>query len=304
MYYTLHGLGALPPWPNSGLAAGHEWVRYLIGAGPQAGQQWQSCPAGASFGCTMSGGYAWGQRPAGIGEHNFIYIAPPTQTSTGEAQVMPDLQKECRDAIFNWARREPQGACLNDDEYHKLIEWCVAWRSGNMTDYGERRAKLIADACVKRECERMLEQWSAAFPDQAACFGYEERVRALRICFKGKTGAISGPEADQRLRDLIAGACEPVAAPPPAPPPQDAPGSPSTLPADETLPPDLLYPDDMPSDGGGTTPSFYDMQFPANGNGNGNGNGDGAGRFLGPIVGIGLIAAVGLTIARTAKKRR
>ena len=36
-------LGALPPFPTSGLRAGYEWVRYLV----SADRQWASCPPNA-----------------------------------------------------------------------------------------------------------------------------------------------------------------------------------------------------------------------------------------------------------------
>lgn len=301
---ALRGLGALPVYPPSNLlGAGKNWLRYLV----SPDMQWTSCPPGAQYGCTLYGGYAWGQTTSL--EFNFVYITPTTQTSTGSAAVATETDeerytRECSAALSDWYNTTPEAKCLDQDRQLKLLEWCVAWKSGDMPTYGSEKAALVEKACREAECTRLYDQWAAAFPAQAVCLSTADRRDLKDLCYKGLKGTLSGPEVDQQIKDIIETACAAYNAPAPpstvVPPTIDdeipgyTPTPPGTEPGYEpsdVIPEGDLY--DLP----GTQPGPYGPTEPTAPT-----EEPSLLRQLGPIVGIGLIAAVGLTLFRKKKK--
>jgi len=308
----LRGLGALPAYPPSSLLqAGKSWYRYLVS--PDV--QWTSCPPNPPYGCTMYGGYAWGQWPGS--EFGFAYITPTTQTSTGTpATETPEQQytRECSESLWDWYNATPEAKCLTVTEQLQLLSWCVAWRLGNMPEYGSEKAALVTAACGRDTCEQLYAQWAAAFPAEAACFSDRQRSKTISYCRKGLSGEITAAEADAQIKEIIANATadcittptptsptptptatptEPEAGTPGGGLPPEAPDmfEPTFEAADDAvaIPPDVIYDD---------TGLYPPLPSP------GPTSEGGLLRQLGPIVGIGLVVAVGLTLARSKKKSK
>lgn len=157
---------------------------------------------------------------------------------------------------------------------------------------------------TQQSCQFLLQSWKAGNPNFAACLTQVDDAQLIEICEYGLANN-QVPKATSMIHDYVNAACAkrqpptvvappppppPVTAPPPtqnppitAPPPQNFPGGPpANQPADQTSAP--------PTRDTSTQPEKSLL------------------RQVGPIVGIGLLAAVGLTYARkrslTKRKRR
>lgn len=296
------GLGTLPDVPPSSmLQAGKTWYRYLV----SPGVQWTSCPSTARYGCTIYGGYAWGQWTGS--EHGFEYIAAPatapvSQTSTG-TPTAATFEQQCDQELQTWYGQTARSTCLNSEDRTKIRDLCVSLKAKKITvgDYADGRQDILDRACVRVECERLYKQWAAAFPQEAKCLDYNGREAVKRRCRKGMNGDMSATQAAAETRAIIDAACAARAAPPPVAPPPVAPppsngggGAPSPTDTGTTPEPGDVIPT---SDAGLVYDAGADA-YPS---------GEGAPsllRQLGPVVGIGLLVAVGLTVATQQKRKK
>jgi hypothetical protein len=151
----------------------------------------------------------------------------------------------------------------------------------------------------EQTCRAMLADWKAQNPTLAACLSSADDAQLLEICMWGFFDPAKQAQAGQQVQNYVAQACArnqpPVVVVQPKAPPFTPPQA--TQPPPITPPPQQDFPGGPPSGGPGDVPG--DTSTPP------------AKSFLrqvGPIVGIGLLAAVGLTYARkralTKRKRR
>jgi hypothetical protein len=141
----------------------------------------------------------------------------------------------------------------------------------------------------------MFTDWARANPVLAKCLNTNDGLTLIAMC----EGAIGDPAKQQKMfqdaQNYIAAACARMAPPPPTAPPLPPPLPPpptSNQPPPITPPPAQNFPhEDIPVPSDTSAPPAKSLF-----------------RQVGPIVGIGLLAAVGLTYARkralTKRKRR
>lgn len=148
---------------------------------------------------------------------------------------------------------------------------------------------------VQQQCQGLLAAWKAANPTLAACLTPADDANLLQLCQYGlQTNQV--PQATQQIQQYVGAACArrspPTVTTPPHPPPPTPPPT-SNQPPPITPPPQQDFPGGGPSGGPpqGDTSTQPQKSFL---------------RQVGPIVGIGLLAAVGLTYARKrlTKRRR
>lgn len=273
MFYSFNGLSALPS--NPAPVVGKTWVAYTNGPNTQ----WTSCPPKPPFGCFIIGGYAWGQRSALPGdEFAFKYIAPVPISSapTGTAANIDQITQQCATMWSDWAQKNPaEYKCLTARQSQKLVELCVAWKSGKLSfsDYSTRVKALREAACIRDGCRRELAPWLAQLPGGGKCVTAADRNNIVDWCVAAKTGAITEKRYLRRTHDLIITHCKPA-----------------------------------PSGGGGSTPTPTDV-LPSGGPVHDEGDGGlveapSLLRQWGPVVGIGLLIALGLTVASQSKGKK
>jgi hypothetical protein len=316
------GLGALGPYPpNSMLKPGFMWYRYMVPnqyGQPSTTLQMNKCPGDAPWGCTIWEGYAWGQTPT-TGEFQDVPTRASTTTTAAPAPLTAaQITEKCQAAYAGWARTHPTLAgCLTSADKAAYASLCGAlWR--NQLDLATATARWdarVRDRCLEK-CRDGWDAWRRRHPAKARCLPTNARAKFVDLCMQALYGQISGVTRDQLWNKYVARKCEEVARRPddgggsgggPAAP-DDAPGDGSGL--DTPTPtrpviedtPDVVEASDGPPPGSGVVRGdelvdsiVHDNGLPDGGNGDANGAGEEKSllRRIGPIVGIGLLLAVG-----------
>jgi hypothetical protein len=269
--YALRGLGATPP-PT---ILGYDWFSFnqprCVDVEPALKQK---------YGCVVHDGVAWGKMPK-------------AQAELQEGGPTP--QEFCAAMYDGWARDNPNKArCLSAHDKAALIAGCMQVVAGEITqEYAVQQINaIVAQRCgpiYERECTNDMQAWAQINPEAAQCLGADGAEQVMGWCMQNKHGILSTANLRDALDRLVAARCAAEPEITPAPPPPDA----GTLPGD---PVDM--PPGMPAGGG-------DWE-----NGTEIGPGDTTPtettrlRQLGPIIGIGLLLAVGLTLATRKRKRK
>lgn len=116
------------------------------------------------------------------------------------------------------------------------------------------------------QCSALFDSWATANPSLAKCLTSADVKPLMDICKAAIGDPVKQAAAAQTISNYVAAACARTAPPPPSIPPAQP-------------PPDIGTPAEPPSDTSAPPKKSALMQ-------------------MGPIVGIGLLAAVGLTMAR------
>lgn len=272
----LSGYGTEPTQPPQ---PGFQWLRYNDPNGGQA----RRCPSPAQYGCYMIDGYAWGQIQIEQGE-----LSQPEEGPTAE--------ELCRNAYDQWAAQYPaQARCMNSEDRNRYYTWCLdAVRNPSRAQqYMATWAQLVERRCSQQQqspppeppprpppppptqeerCALSFDQWRQYYPNQAACLQPGDREQFLRWCTQ-----LDSATSAQRFQDLVQQRCAP-----PSPPPTQPPVQPPTQPPVSPPPSDMTTP--IPTNG--DAPQQPPTQKPS------------LLRQVGPIVGIGLVAAIALTLLR------
>ena len=306
---VLRGLGALPPYPPfSMLKPGHSWIRYY--QKDQYGRdiathQAFSCPDDAPFGCWLYGGYAWGQAITTTGEFQNV----PTSTSTGTPSTA-QISEACASAYSKWLADNPgYASCLGPEDQYQFATLCGAAWTGKLDSKtaGEQWEAYALKRC-KARCAEDYNNWRAEHTRKAKCVPYDEgRSKYRYYCLKMVTGEWTKRQAKDAWNAYVDKLCA-AAAPEPTPTPAPTP-SPTPSPAPSPTPPDGggIPPETTPNgtilppiadidDGGDHTEIIAPIEPPSST------EKKGFLRQVGPIVGIGLLIAVGVTAARYMKK--
>jgi hypothetical protein len=151
----------------------------------------------------------------------------------------------------------------------------------------------------QQTCQFLLQSWKAANPNFAACLTQADAAQLIEICEYGLANN-QVPKATSMIHNYVNAACAkrqpPTVTSPPATPPFTVPGPTQNPPI--TAPPRQDFPGGPPADQTSAPPTRDTSTQPEKS----------LLRQVGPIVGIGLLAAVGLTYARkrslTKRKRR
>jgi hypothetical protein len=250
----------------------------------------------------MYNGYAWGQRPAGTGEFAYKYIAPTTYTyggggslQTAAATALATATAACEKSYAAWAAREPQDAkCLSKAQRQQIIDWCVQSQQGvfSLSTFMQKRDALVKRECAKDACAADVRNMLAATPRLAKCLTARDLDRIRRWCLKWRTGEITTEQTTRWTTNLINERCATAVVP--------SYSTTATTPTPSPAP--------SPADGGGT-PTPGDV-LPSGGEVHDEGGGGAPVsepsllRQYGPVVGIGLLIALGLTIASQKKKKK
>lgn len=147
-------------------------------------------------------------------------------------------------------------------------------------------------------CQMLFTQWAGANPVLARCLNGDDARYLINLCAASIGDPVKQPKMFQDVQNYIGAACARTAPPPPIPPALPPPPPP---PPTSNQPPPITPPprQDFPGDNTPTFPPPSDTSAPP---------AKSLLRQVGPIVGIGLLAAVGLTYARkralTKKRRR
>lgn len=280
--YTIR-LGGFGPRPTASPMPGYEWRPYLESGGTS---QSTKCPSPAPFGCYMFNGYAWGQQP--IVEGEFL----PESAPGGSPQ-----QQFCVTGYSKWAQANPdQARCLTAEDPGRYVAFCLAAvqdpsRAAAAADAWQQlvamrcRSVEPAEPTPRQRCEQTFDNWVAYNPQQAACLRDDDRSRFTSWCVN-----LSPAEVTQRFNDLVRQRCQASAPPTPTPTPSPSPTpTPTPPPMMTPTPSPTPSPSPMPSPGpvpNGDTSQTPPIQKPS------------LLRQIGPVVGIGLLAAIALTLAR------
>lgn len=283
MHFVLSGWGAQP---TTAPAPGYLWMAYPHPTQPNA--QRESCPGPSEprlpYGCWMHQGFAWGQRPQSSSE--FQPQQPqqtPTPTITCAAAVDQLLQ-----ALGDRIR-----ACnVTDADRDAMIRLCAQARAGQISNADFERGMLgIIEQRCRTQCGSSIQQMLQA-SDQLRCLSRSDLGPMIQWCTDARMGRLDPSEAMRRMQDLLIRRCgaqqtpeppppspppppPPPPTPPPAPPPPEPPPiAPPMPPVDQPPPTEVLEPPGPPQEESSAL------------------------RWVGPIVGIGLLAAIGLTLAR------
>jgi len=296
------GLGALGPYPpNSMLKPGMMWLRYMAlnqYGKPSTKLQETRCPSPAPWGCWMWKGYAWGQVPT-TGEFQNVPTRPKAPTAA-------EIQQKCESAYAGWKSRNPALAtCLNSADRAAFMSLCTAAWQGQLdaATVEVRWNQRVHDRCVDK-CRAAYAAWREAHPRRAACLPGNARAKFVDLCLKALRGEITGAQRDKTWTAYVSKMCAEAGQPDggggagtPGPSDVDAPVP--TKPVLEDTPDVAESPDGLP-DGSGVRRGDELVDSIVKGDGMPEGNGDDAGeadkgllRRIGPIVGIGLLLAVG-----------
>lgn len=206
----------------------------------------------------------------------------------GEAEWVPvdkegDNRKLCIEAWQAILRNNPPGLeCLTRTDETTYNDLCQRVRRGEMTPAQGAAAwgAHVQRRCGERFCGDLYTNYLKQNPDQVACLT-PYRGMLIRACEDGHVlRKVPIDQAARNLQQIIYKACPPP--PPPEAPPPPPPGE---------GPPGL--PEPPPPSPPGETPVRDDAPPVA--------QDDGTLRKWGPIVGFGLLVAVGVTAFRKRK---
>lgn len=307
----MSGLGALGPSPpNSMLKPGMMWLRYMVPdqyGRPSTRLQETRCPSPAPWGCWIWEGYAWGQVPT-TGE---FQSGTPTSTVPSPAQIA----KTCSDSYAAWKVANPrQAACLSAEDQYQFASLCSAVLTSQLTKATMRsRWDAYVERRCRGKCNRAYKAWREEHPKQAKCVPYDEgHDRYMRICLRVIAGELSPEQGTKNWNTWVKRWCDAAGAPPPPADgggdgdadggggegPVDAPVP--TKPVLEDVPDVTESPDGLPPGSGVRRgDELVDSIVKGDGMDTSNGGANGAVeeksflRRVGPIVGIGLVLAVG-----------
>ncbi len=269
--YALRGLGATPP----PVILGYDWFSFneprCVDVEPALKQK---------YGCVVNDGVAWGKMPK-------------AQAELREGGPTPE--EFCTAMYDGWARDNPSKArCLSAHDRAAMIAGCMQVLAGEITqEYAVQQINaIVAQRCgpvYERECRNDMGAWAQRNPEAAECLGSAGGEQLLGWCMQTKHGILSVANMRDAIDQLVASSCAAEPEVTPAPPPPE-PAAPPGDPVD--TPPDIPS---SPSDWdtgteiapGDTTPTETTRL-----------------RQLGPIIGIGLLLAVGLTLATRKRKRK
>lgn len=320
------GLGVLPPPPPASmLKPGMQWVRYY--QKDKDGRdiptyQALACPANAPWGCTMYGGYAWGQVPA-MNEFQNVPTRTPTTSIPTAMPTAATIEQKCSDAYAAWKRAHSALAtCLTSADRAVFMSLCSAAYQGKLDSptFDARWNERVHDRCVDK-CRASYADWRQTHPGRAACLPSNARSKYVDLCLKALHGEITGAQRNNAWTTYVSRMCKAAAhpdggggggggtpggagpsgvdAPVPTHPvlenTPDATESPGGLPPGsgvrrgDELVDSIVKGDGMPDGGGGADTGQEKSLL----------------RRIGPIVGIGLLLAVGgVTAWQYSKKKK
>lgn len=276
----LAGLGASPPpRPDSR----HAWYMYTWADGtpvtdcsvvPLTNSQWY---------CTMNDGVGWFLAGTELVVPRVIPGLSPTQRQALNDHCATQDWPAWLNAFPNYAK------CLGDAGKTYFVNLCYAVATGQMSTQNQQMlwTKYVDQACAAKapqpaaspstttapapsiSCSDVYDKWLAHNPQYIACMhGDVGKHYFVTLCNKINNGRLTAAQAGQTWNNYVQHYCS-APAPASAPPGPNGgsvpsmPGLPATAPSDDT-----------------TTSSAAVL------------------RHWGPIVGFGLIAALGLTYAR------
>lgn len=313
------GLGALPALPPASmLKPGMQWVRYYVkdqNGNDVPTMQARACPGTAPWGCTMYEGHAWGQVPT-----NDEFSNVPTRTPTTSTPTAAEIEQKCSNAYTAWKRAHPTLAtCLTGADRTAFMSLCsAAWQGKLDSKTADARwSERVQNSCVNK-CRASYESWRQAHPGRAACLPGNARSKYVDLCLRALHGEITGAQRDDAWSGYVSKMCKAAGKPPDggdggggdgggggSGPGSDGPSGVDapvpTKPVLENTPDVVESPSGLPPGSGverGT--ELVDSIIKGDGmpDGGGGGGAD-AGqeksllRRIGPIVGIGLVLAVG-----------
>jgi len=304
------GLGALGPYPPASmLKPGMQWVRYY--QKDKDGRdiptyQALACPSPAPWGCTMYGGYAWGQVPT-INEFQNVPTRTPTTSTPTSTPTAAEIEQKCLNAYTAWKRTHPALAtCLTNADKAAFMSLCSAAWQGKLDQatVATRWNERVHSRCVDK-CRASYASWYRAHPGKAACLPGNARSKYVDLCMRALAGEITGAQRDRRWATYVSKMCAEAGQPPDGG--GGTPGGAGPTGVDAPVPTQPVLEDtpDVPESSDGLPPGSGVRRGDelvdsiVKGDGMPDGGGDGAPeeksllRRIGPIVGIGLLLAVG-----------